>query len=213
MKRETTAMTRKSRSWRAQADDAQTPAPLHGLVELLLDLLLSETRSGRSAQLTVRSSGNPAPGEGEAMRFARVGEPSDEGRVVSTSAALPDGGTIMLTVRADLLDDAPTQARLQRFILPMVTCLSLDHQLDELTVAAREAVAEVESREVLDLATGVLMAQRDCDSVTARRLLTAWSKRTGIDIGSLTAAGIIELMTAEDGPAYDPDDEGPPGPG
>jgi hypothetical protein len=203
MKRVTTAMTSKSRSWRSQAENSDTSQPLHGLVELLLELLLRETRSGRSAQLTVQTTSgtDAAPTEDSSTPFARVGDQADVGSVISTSASLPDGGTITLAVQADQLDDAPTQARLQRFMAPMITCVTLEHQLTERTSAAREAVAEVERREVLDLATGVLMAQRDCDSATARQMLISWSELRGIDVGSLTAARILQLMTADDGPA------------
>jgi hypothetical protein len=206
MNGKTTAMTSKSPTWRAETD-RELPTPLNGLVELMLDLLLGETRSGRSAQLMVQPGSTAVDDSTQAAqlpsRFAQVGDPNTTGRVISTSAALSDGAVITLTVQVDQLDEAATQAWLQRYIAPMITCVTLERQLTARTAAAREAVAEVQRREVLDLATGVLMAQRDCDSVTARRMLMAWSARHGIDVESLTPARILELMTADDSPGHD----------
>jgi hypothetical protein len=189
-------MTSSNRSWYipARNDSGERLNPLPGLVERLLDLLLREVRASRSAQLDV-SSGS------KTSTYAEVGEPDQPGPLVSASTALPDGGTVTLTVRGDpsgeLRDDEPTQAQLRRFLPPMLACVALERQLDEQAGQAREAVAEIERLAITDLATGIVMARRDCDSQTARRRLAEWGTRTGNDIQALTAVRILELLTAD----------------
>ena len=192
-------MTSPSRSWHAQAGPDDPDNPLPGLVELLLDLLLNDVRAGRSAELTVHPSRGPEPEPepGGAVYAARPHEPDESGRLVSASATLNDGGTATLTVRGDLVDDEPTRAQLRRFIQLLVTCVDLEHRLTARTERAREAVAEIERRAITDLATGIVMAQRDCDPVTARDRLATWSSRTGYDLQTLSAVRILHLLTAD----------------
>jgi len=196
-------MTSSSRSWHAHAQEHpnQPPNPLPGLVEQLLDLLLDDVQTGNSAQLTVQSDAQPEPGATEAgagiSPYAWLGDPAGPGRLVTASASLTDGGTVTLAVRGDLLDDEPTQAQLRRFIRPMVACVALERQLSEQTGRARDAVAEIERSAIFDLATGIVMARHDCDPETARRLLAAWSVRTGHDLRTPTAARVLELLTAD----------------
>lgn len=178
-------MTSQSRSWRAPARPVERSNPLPGLVELLLELLLHDVQAGRSARLTL----------GEAGRGWQVGDPQAGGRSVTASAPLADGDLITLTVHAELADDAPTQAQLQRFIRPMVACVALEQRLKVEADQARDAVAAIERMAVVDLATGIVMARRDCDAQTARDLLTDWSSREGFDLLSLTAADVLERLT------------------
>ncbi len=192
-------MTSPSRSWHAYADPDDPHNPLPGLVERLLDLVLTDVRAGRSAQLTVRTTtpAEPASVYAEAEHPAWTNDSTEEGRTVSTSAALTDGGTATLAVRGELVDDEPTQAQLRRFIRPLVACVDLETRLNRRTGRAREAVAEIERRAITDLATGIVMAHRDCDPVTARQRLTAWSARNGHDLQTLSAVRILELLTAD----------------
>jgi hypothetical protein len=158
---------------------------LPGLVELLLGLLLHDVQAGRGAQLTL----------GEAGRGWQVGDLEAGGHSVTASAPLSDGDLITLTVHADLADDAPTQAQLRRFIRPMVACVALEQRLKIVADQAQDAVAAIERMAVVDLATGIVMARRDCDAQTARDLLTDWSSREGFDLLSLTAADVLERLT------------------
>ncbi len=129
-----------------------------GLVELLLDLLLHDVPAGRSAQLRLGSDGE----------VWQVGEPDTDAPEVVASAPLADGELVTLTVQADLADDAPTLAQLQRFIRPMMACMALERRLDAQADQAKGAVAAIEQLAVLDLATGIVMARRDCTAGTAR---------------------------------------------
>jgi AmiR/NasT family two-component response regulator len=97
-------------------------------------------------------------------------------------------------VHSELADDAPTQAQLQRFIRPMVACVALEQRLKVKADQARDAVAAIERMAVVDLATGIVMARRDCDPQTARNLLTEWSSQEGFDLLSLTAADVLEYL-------------------
>jgi hypothetical protein len=191
-------MNSSSRSWQASVPQTETPNPLPGLVELLLDLLLSDVPDGRSAQLTVSAAAESSPGtENFAHRYAGTDDQARPGQLVTATAALTDGGTVTLTVRGDLIDDEPTQARLRRFIQPMVACVALERRIGEQAGRARDAVAQIERLAITDLATGIVMAQRDCGSVTARQLLADWSARTGQDLQTVSAARILELLTAD----------------
>jgi hypothetical protein len=212
-------MTSLSRSWRADTSQADLPNPLHGLVELLLDLLLNDVPASTSAQLTIQpnsepsgsetprstagssatgssamEAGSPAP---PAQPYLERGDPDLPGHLVTASSPLADGGTVTLSVRGELTDDGPTQAWLRRFIQPMVACVDLESRLDEQTGRARDALAEIERRAITDLATGIVMARRDCDPATARARLAAWGARTGVDLQVLSAAKILELLTAD----------------
>ena len=186
-------MNDSSRSWHAFATQDQDPKLLPGLVELLLDLLLHDFQDGRNAQLTVQTEDLSVGRD----QYAELGDPDQPGRTVSASAPLSNGGTVTLSVRGDLKDDEPTQARLQRFLRPMVACLALEHQLDDQAGRARDAVAQIERLAITDLATGIVMAQRDCAPAKARELLAGWSERTGYDLQTLSAARILELLTAD----------------
>jgi hypothetical protein len=181
------------RSWHAYAAQDQDPK-LPGLVELLLDLLLHDVQDAHSAQLTVQEAGSPDDGSD---RYAGLGDPGQPGRLVSASAPLTGGGTVTLAVRGDLDDDEQTQARLRRFLLPMVACVALERRLDQKAGRARDAVAQIERLAITDLATGIVMAQRDCAPAKARELLEGWSERTGHDLQTLSAARILELLTAD----------------
>jgi hypothetical protein len=185
-------MNSSSQSWHAYATAGPAPNPLPRLVELLLDLLLNDVPGGRSAQLT-----GSAGAEGADGGYAVVGDPDQPGRPVSASAPLPNGGTLTLTVRGELADDEPTQAQLQRFIRPLVAAVALEHQLDRRSGQARDAVAQIERLAVSDLATGIVMVQRDCDPAKARELLAGWSARAGHDLQSLSAVRILQLLTAD----------------
>ena len=181
------------------------------MVERLLDLLLSDAPAGRSAWLTVQPQ-TPAPPDrtdpeqSDQARLgdpARVGDstrpvgPARAGRLVTAWAPLPDGGTATLALHGDLQDDEGTQAQLRRFLQPMVACVALERQLSEQAGQARDALAEIERTALPDLATGIVMARHDCDPEAARRLLAAWSARTGHEIQMLTAVRILELLTAD----------------
>jgi hypothetical protein len=180
-------MTSQSRFWRAPVRPAEASNPLPGLVEMLLGLLLHDVPAGHSASLTVGRNG----------ALWQVGEPAPAGPQVTASAPLADGELVTLAVQADLADDAPTQAQLQRFLRPMVVCLTLEQQLNAQRDQAREAVAAIERLAVVDLATGVVMARRDCDVQTARELLADWSASEGVDLQALTAADVLERLTAD----------------
>ena len=109
-----------------------------------------------------------------------------------------------LEVHGDFVDDdLTTRARLQRFLRPMGACVALDRQLKGQATEARDAIAAIERRAITDLATGIVMAQRDCDATTARKALAVWSERTGFDLRELSAARMLELLTADQGPAGD----------
>jgi hypothetical protein len=193
-------MNTSRRSWRAYAAQDQDPKLLPGLVELLLDLLLKDVPDGRSAELTVQAPGETSqpPAESDQdHRYARLGDPSPPGRLVTASAPLTGGGTVTLAVRGELADDEPTQARLRRFLRPMVACVALEHRLNEQAGQARNAVAQIEHLAITDLATGIVMAQRDCAPAKARQMLAGWSDRTGYDLQTLPAARILELLTAD----------------
>jgi hypothetical protein len=130
-------------------------------------------------------------------RMWQVGELDPDAHQVTASAALGDGDLVTLAVQADLADDAPTQAQLQRFIRPMKACLALERRMAVQSDRARDAVAAIERLAVLDLATGIVMARSDCTAQTARDLLADWSAREGVDLESLTPADVLERLTAE----------------
>ena len=193
-------MTSPSRSWHARADQADLPNPLHGLIELLLDLLLNDVPASKSAQLTIQPKPELEPenlGTATTPPYLHRGDQEPAGRRVTASAPQANGEVVTLAVWGELVDDEPTQARLRRFIRPMVACADLERQLDQHTGQARDALAEIERRAITDLATGIVMARRDCDPPTARARLAAWSERTGVDLQALSAVRILELLTAD----------------
>jgi hypothetical protein len=125
-----------------------------------------------------------------------VGDPAPAGRSVSTEATMADGIRISLQVRGDAIDEVAVQAQLQRFVRPMVAALALEERRRQRSGQARDAVATIEQWAVTDLATGIVMARRDCDPETARGLIADWSARTGVDLQTLTPVDVLELFTA-----------------
>ena len=209
-------MTRHERFRHAPASPNEKPAPLPHLVEMLLDLVLHDVAGAHSAQLSlddqppawtvgdptvgVPTVGDPtagAPAAGDPAAGDPVtGRPAIGGTRVRVSAPLAGGGTVTLEVGAGPGDEASTRERLSRFIPPLVACIQLERRLQERTGQARAAVNAIERTAVQDLATGIVMARRDCDQATARELLAKWSQRENIDLDSLTAEDVLERLTA-----------------
>jgi len=88
--------------------------------------------------------------------------------------------------------------RLKRFVNPMTMCLALERDLTDQAGTAREAVARVQAQQMADLATGVLMARRGCDSTTARSLLAGWLSAKGLDAETLTPTEVQMLLEEPD---------------
>ena len=177
-------MTTPSGFGRARPNDPENPLPR--LIELLLELLLHDVQNGRSAQVSVDRIG----------ATWLVGDPAAAGRSVRTEAAMADGTRIGLQVHGDTLDEVAVQAQLQRFVRPMMAVLALEERRRQRSDQAQEAVATIERWAVTDLATGIVMARRDCDPETARGLIADWTARTGVDLQTLTPVDVLELFTA-----------------
>ena len=186
-------MTTPSRSWRAPARPTEQENPLPQLIELLLDLLLHDVPNGRSAQLSVGRVTAPTGSEAPTGSWL-VGDPTADGQLVTTDGAMPDGTFVNLQVRAGELDPVSVQAQVQRFVPPLLACLALESRLGEQTDQARDAVAAIERLAVSDLATGIVMAHRDCDPTTARLVLAEWSTAQGIDLAALTPTDVLRLL-------------------
>jgi hypothetical protein len=196
----TTAMTTPSGPWRAPARPADQENPLPRLIELLLDLLLHDLPDGRSAQVSVGriKATTPATTPAALTGSWLVGDPAADGHLTTTDATMPDGTVINLQVRATGLDPGSAQAQLQRFIPPLLACLAFEARLGEQTDRARDAVAAIERLAITDLATGIVMAHRDCDPGTARLVLAEWSAAEGIDVQVLTPTDVLKLLRPKD---------------
>jgi ANTAR domain len=184
---------------RAGTRAGEKPTPLPHLVEMLLDLLLHDVKGARGARLSLADPDTPAWSVGELDRPGGPEQRADPQQEVAVSAPLSDGGTVTLAVAVDgaeLDDETSTRAQLGRFIPPMVACVDLERLLRERTTTARDAVGAIERSAVIDLATGVVMARRNCDRQTARDLLARWSRREGIDLESMTVEDALERLTA-----------------
>lgn len=179
-------MTSQSRFNHAEAHRKGRANPLPGLVELLLDLLRHDVPHAHGVRLSA--------GDDEPLRV--VGDP-DAGRLVRVSAPVAGGRTVTLEVGADVADEEPTRAQLRRFVPLVVACISLEHQLEEQSGSARDAVTAIERLAVFDLATGIMMARRDCDLRTARDLVTEWSRREGVDLQSVSPADVLGRLTID----------------
>ena len=181
-------MTSQKGLWHAPARPAERTNPLPGLVELLLDLLLHDVPAGHSASLTV----------GETGAIWQVGAPSPAGHRATASEPLANGELVTLAVQIERAGDASTRAQVRRFLRPMLLCLALEQQLTARVDEAREAVEGIERLAVLDLATGIVMARRDCDARTARDLLAERCAREGVDLQSLAPTDVLERLTADE---------------
>jgi hypothetical protein len=96
------------------------------------------------------------------------------------------------------ITDGAGSDRLRRYVEPMTMVLSLERGLTDQAGEARDAVARVQSQQLADLATGVLMARLGCDSTTARSLLTEWLSAKHLAAETLTPAEVQTLLEEPD---------------
>ncbi|GAB6901209.1 hypothetical protein [Kineosporia succinea] len=88
--------------------------------------------------------------------------------------------------------------QLRRYVDPLTMCLALDRDLNDQAGTARDAVSRVQSQQMSDLATGVIMARLGCDGVTARKLLSEWLAEKSLEAESLSPADVQALLEEPD---------------
>ncbi|WP_285594349.1 hypothetical protein [Kineosporia sp. NBRC 101731] len=96
------------------------------------------------------------------------------------------------------ISDGVETDRLRRYVDPLTMCLALDRDLDDQAGQARDAVSQVQTQQMSDLATGMIMARLGCDASTARTLLAAWLDKKRLEAGSLTPAEVKLLLEEPD---------------
>jgi hypothetical protein len=116
----------------------------------------------------------------------------------ASSTPLRDLLNSMVGLLLDEITDGAGSDRLRRYVEPMTMVLALERGLSDQTGAARDAVARVQSQQMADLATGVLMARSGCDSATARSLLSEWLSVKGLDAETLNPAEVQTLLEEPD---------------
>jgi len=182
------------------APDGPVDGQIQTLITLLLTQLLDDTASVHALRLIVHADQQP-PDDGEVVAelepgAARSLDGLDDAEIRLT-AALSDGQRASLVIGPATQADRFEQVA-QRYLGPIVASLNLNLRLHHERSQARAAVEAVEQAQLLDLATGVVMARQGGDARSARATLAAWSARSGIAIGDLTAENMLELLTGEE---------------